>query len=191
MIINKVIKICKKSGIVSMVTYNGYQWLGAYRAMYRLLGTAEFKDKNQFFATFDFDEKTKEKIHYFEHDIPPEAVDLDDTVEQETPLERTFYNLPYSEHDAIPYKTTAGEILFLSSEFVAPLSDCIEDVEFYERKTPENKSYIVAKIGYLLIAVIMPVDIITDKFLDELLDFRRRCSVTYNAIKEVSTNDNI
>lgn len=57
--------------------------------------------------------------------------------------------------------------LFVDKKYMAPLTDSIENLEFYERVTEDGRRYIAAKVGFFLLAVIFPV-ILEKKSLDVL-----------------------
>lgn len=49
-------------------------------------------------------------------------------------------------------------------------------VQLYERETPQGMTYIVAKTGLFVTAVIMPYNVINEKFVYHLSALARQCS---------------
>lgn len=49
-------------------------------------------------------------------------------------------------------------------------------VQLYERETPQGMTYIVAKTGLFVAAVIMPYNVINEKFVYHLSALARQCS---------------
>lgn len=74
-----------------------------------------------------------------------------------------------------PLQTRHG-LIFMESRYLAPISDVLDVMELYERATPGGEPYIVAKAGFLLQAVIMPNDIITDQFVHGVQELARQCA---------------
>ena len=73
-----------------------------------------------------------------------------------------------------PLQTRRG-LVFIESRYLAPVSDVLDVLELYERITPKGTPYIVAKAGFLLQAVIMPYDVISRQFVDNLKRLTEQC----------------
>lgn len=73
-----------------------------------------------------------------------------------------------------PLQTRRG-LVFIESRYLSPVSDILDVLELYERITPGGTPYIVAKAGFLLQAVIMPYDVISQQFVDNLKRLTEQC----------------
>ena len=73
-----------------------------------------------------------------------------------------------------PLQTRRG-LVFIESRYLSPVSDILDVLELYERITPRGTPYIVAKAGFLLQAVIMPYDVISQQFVDNLKRLTEQC----------------
>lgn len=74
-----------------------------------------------------------------------------------------------------PLQTRNG-ISFIQNKYLSPLEDVIDMVQLYERETPQGMTYIVAKTGLFVAAVIMPYNVINEKFVYHLSALARQCS---------------
>ena len=54
----------------------------------------------------------------------------------------------------------------------------------FERTDPSGQTYIAAKNGLILVAVIMPFDAINEKFVQQLQAFTRDCKVALEIKQE-------
>ena len=75
----------------------------------------------------------------------------------------------------IPYRTSQG-IQFIAKKYMAPLEDC-DRVEVYERISKVGKTYFAVKRGCLLVALIMPYDIISEPFVKDIENLAALCKV--------------
>lgn len=66
-------------------------------------------------------------------------------------------------------------VIFIQSMYLSPLEDESELLELYERKTRDGRTYIAAKAGFMLRAVIFPVDVINENFVKHLGNLIREC----------------
>ena len=54
-------------------------------------------------------------------------------------------------------------------------------VQLYERVTPDGQTYVVAKAGLLIAAVIFPYKVVTEKFVTRLEEITRESRRALNA----------
>lgn len=92
----------------------------------------------------------------------------------EKPVEREAISIAYSGRTLKPLQTRRG-LVFIESRYHSPVSDILDVLELYERITPHGTPYIVAKAGFLLQAVIMPYDVISQQFVDNLKRLTEQC----------------
>ncbi len=72
-----------------------------------------------------------------------------------------------------------GQVIFYDEELLEPLSDIIGKGEYFQmtvRTKANGDRYIAIKDGLLLIAVIMPREVITEEYLDGMHSFLIKCS---------------
>ena len=83
--------------------------------------------------------------------------------------------IQYIGDGAAAYPVTGLPALDSESRYLSPVSDILDVLELYERITPGGTPYIVAKAGFLLQAVIMPYDVISQQFVDNLKRLTEQC----------------
>lgn len=79
-----------------------------------------------------------------------------------------------------PLKTRNG-IIFIQQKYLAPLEDVLDVVQLYERVTPDGQTYVAAKAGLLIAAVIFPYRLVTEKFVNRLEEITRESRRALNA----------
>ena len=169
--------ICNAGGCYYLINQtdadgeNVYQWLGDGRSAYPLVGLPVM-DVENICAMFDITEKKREKLIMRQMDAP-DTMNWEDT----DPLERQIGDpklcVRYDGRDLLPLETTAG-ITFIQEKYLLPL-DGLEYMRLYERRGTDGGLYIVAKIGMILQAVIMPMDLPDKNFMELLNDLTSQC----------------
>lgn len=175
--LKKVAALCKQSRafrLYDRISGSGEitQWLGDASAAYPLDGLP-ILDEESLCAVFDITEKQRENM-LFRHEPLPEAIDVDDTAPHDLIIRESDLSVTYGGSGLKPLKTSNG-ITFIQSKYLSPLEDVIDMVQLYERTTPQGGSYIVAKTGFLIAAVIFPYSVISEKFVDEVEELARQC----------------
>ena len=175
--LKKVGAICNAGGcyyLINQTDADGeivYQWLGDGRSAYPLVGLPVM-DVENICAMFDITEKKREKLIMRQMDAP-DTMNWEDT----DPLERQIGDpklcVRYDGRDLLPLETTAG-ITFIQEKYLLPL-DGLEYMRLYERRGTDGGLYIVAKIGMILQAVIMPMDLPDKDFMEALNGLTSQC----------------
>lgn len=176
--LKKIASICAKSKIVHIFDKadesgeSVSQWIGDSYAMYPLNGLPYLEQEN-ICTLFDISEKQSEN-YLFRHSPAPAGVNLDDTDPAERLLDDGDVSIIYGGSVLKPLITRRG-ITFIQSKYLAPLEDVLEVVQLFERVTPDGLSYIVAKTGLLMAAVIFPYSVINEKFVARLEELSAEC----------------
>lgn len=173
--LKKVTSLCSKSKCFRLYdkidsTGEITQWLGDGFAIYPLNGLP-ILDEESLCAVFDISEKQRENIIVRRGEIPP-AVNVDDADPAERVLNDDDFSIIYGGTELKPLKTKNG-ITFIQSKYLSPLEDVLEVVQLYERVTPDGLSYIVAKTGLLIAAVIFPHSVVNEKFVQRIEEIAR------------------
>ena len=175
--LKKVVALCNKAKgfrLFDKLDSTGEitQWLGDGYAIYPLIGLP-ILDEETLCAVFDISEKQRENIVVRRSEMP-EAVNVDDTDPAERVLSDDDFSIIYGGAELQPLKTRNG-ITFIQRKYLAPLEDVLDMVQLYERVTPDGQSYIAAKAGLLLAAVIFPYKVVNEKFVTRLEEMAREC----------------
>ncbi len=147
------------------------QWLGDGKSAYPLVGLPVM-DLENICAMFDITEKKREKLVMRRADVP-DSMNWEDTVPLERQLDDPKLCVRYDGRDLLPLETTAG-VTFIQEKYLLPL-DGLEYMRLYERQSTSGGLYIVAKIGMILQAVIMPMDLPDKDFMEALNDLTSQC----------------
>ena len=149
-----------------------YQWLGDGKSAYPLVGLPVM-DVENICAMFDITEKKREKLIMREMDAP-DTMNWEDTDPLERQLDDPKLCVRYNGMDLLPLETSAG-VTFIQEKYLLPL-DGLEYMRLYERRGRNGDlRYIVAKIGMIIQAVIMPMDLPDKDFMVLLDDLMRQC----------------
>ncbi len=173
--ISKIAKLCKDSKLVTMTQTEGGLWIGNGHAVY-LLPEFTYLDQNGIALAFGLAEKDKGKIRFT--DIKLDAFNLEDIDKTETPCEMLSFLFSTEKGTVRPYKTQEG-VLFLYTDYLAPLRDEIQNLEIYLRHMTDGKPYFVAKIGMELYAMVIPAAIINQRYIERLEEFNMLCRMRF------------
>ncbi len=175
--LKKVGAICSAGGCYYLTNQKNsagdtvYQWLGDGSAAYPLVGLP-YMDMENICAMFDITEKKQQKLVMCMTDTPA-AMNWDDA----DPLERQLADpklcVRYDRRDLLPLETSAG-ITFIQEKYLTPL-DSLEYMHLFERRSTDGGLYIVAKVGMMIQAVIMPMDLPDKDFMDLLDSLTHQC----------------
>lgn len=179
--IKSIAAICKKNKNIAI--FERYsddgdiltQYIGDGSAVYPVVGLPQL-DKESLLTIFDVTEKDRD--NYFVKTLGvPAGISFEDTDETERHVEREGISIIYSGRTLKPIRTTRG-LVFIESRYLSPVADVLDVLELYERRTAEGTPYIVAKAGFLLQAVIMPYDVISQQFVDNLKRLTEQCALS-------------
>lgn len=172
--------LCKKSqNIVIMEKPAGggdrvEQWIGDGYALYPVYGLP-YLDEEGVFTIFDVPEKQREK-YSFHSGALPEGMRFSDTDRNERIIEDEKISIIAAGRTLKPLQTRGG-LVFIDAKYLTPLADMLEVLELYERVKDSGQAYIAAKAGFILVAVIMPYDIVSEEFVKQLQGLTRECAV--------------
>ena len=160
--LKKVAAICDKTGLFHLydqVDGTGTferQWLGDGYAAYPIDGMP-YLDPDNLCAMFDITEKRKEKLSFRQTNVSGN-INWEDADPSEHYLEDPKLCLRYGGRTILPLRTRDG-VTFIQDKYLAPL-DNLDYMHLYERQAKDGGVYIVAKIGMVVQAVIMPMDVV-------------------------------
>lgn len=173
--LKKVISLChqrKTFRLFDKISECGeiVQWLGDGFAAYPLNGLP-ILDEETLCAVFDISEKQLKNTSVRRLTMP-DALNVDDTDPAERALSDDDFSIIYGGTELKPLKTRNG-IIFIQQKYIAPLEDVLDVVQLYEQVTPDGQTYIAAKAGLLIAAVIFPYSVINEKFVKRLEEVAR------------------
>ncbi len=166
--ISTIQQICK--GAKRIVIYSdpsvSVQYISDGGAFYPLYNLPRMEEENVF-ALFDIPEKKQDKIRFEHKRSLPEFIDFSDTTDDEIALEFGSISIYKRGRILSPIKTSLG-IIYINEKYLKPFSDSENGVQLFERHMPGGGIYIAVKEGFLLTGIILPYDIVTSDFVEEL-----------------------
>lgn len=168
--LKKVISLChqrKTFRLFDKISENGeiVQWMGDGCAAYPLNGLP-ILDEETLCAVFDISEKQLKNTSIRRLTMP-DVLNIGDTDPDERVLKDDDFSIIYGGTEVKPLKARNG-IIFIQQKYLAPLEDVLDVVQLYERVTPDGQTYVAAKAGLLIAAVIFPYSVINEKFVTRL-----------------------
>jgi len=162
--------MCKRAGVFKLYDRADAagevteQWLGTGAAMYRLPALPYLTEDN-LVAFFDITEKQRRESISFYHSQMPESLNFNDTDDEESLVEREQMILHYKNRSMQPIMTRSG-LEFVDTAFLSPIADIMGELALYERcRAHDGQVYFVAKMGLLIEAVIMPLQLKEEDFV--------------------------
>lgn len=180
--IKSVAAICKKSECLFLYDKedsraNVSQWVGDGMGVYPITNIP-YMETDNVCTIFEFTEKQLEKF-LIRHTGIPEGICFDDTDRTEKILSNENLSIAYAGRILKPLLTSKG-LVFIDSKYLSPLADIWNIMELYERTTPGGQTYIAAKAGFLLYAVIMPYNALNDTFVIQIEKLARQCRIAFD-----------
>ena len=187
--LKKVISLChqrKTFRLFDKISENGeiVQWMGDGCAAYPLNGLP-ILDEETLCAVFDISEKQLKNTSIRRLTMP-DVLNIGDTDPDERVLKDDDFSIIYGGTEVKPLKTRTG-IIFIQQKYLAPLEDVLDVVQLYERVTPDGQTYVAAKAGLLIAAVIFPYSVINEKFVTRLEEITRESRRVLNNPPQVRT----
>lgn len=187
--LKKVISLChqrKTFRLFDKISENGeiVQWMGDGCAAYPLNGLP-ILDEETLCAVFDISEKQLKNTSIRRLTMP-DVLNVGDTDPDERVLKDDDFSITYGGTEVLPLRTRTG-IIFIQKKYLAPLEDVLDVVQLYERVTPDGQTYVAAKAGLLIAAVIFPYSVINEKFVTRLEEITRESRRVLNNPPQVRT----
>lgn len=178
--IKKIAAICKKKKQV--ILYNKVnedgepiqQYIGDGSAIYPVYGLP-ILDEESILTIFDV-QKKKRDGWIVKHTAPPAVVNLEDVDHGERRVDPGNITIGYGGMELLPVTTRRG-LALIDTMYLAPVGDVMDALDIYERTAPDGSPYIVAKVGFMLQSVILPVQAINQAFTDRLEEIAEHCKV--------------
>lgn len=183
--LSKHVKLVKGGGycMVAHVEDSGI-WLGTRSAIFRATELPDMVGEERVRTVLDMPEKAWEKVHFDER--------WEGTVKSIFGMNLSDY--ADGEQDTEKLKVMAapdglwcdcrrsmddGELIFYREAMLSPLAEQIKESDYIRytvRKMESGQRYLVVHDGFEVLAAIMPVRIVTEKYLADLSEFQALCT---------------
>lgn len=182
--ISKYVKLVKNTGrcIVADVEGSGI-WLGTGHGFYRATNLPSMEGREQVRTVLDVPEKAWEKVHLteerFESVRNVMGMNLSDYDKNEKRTEKVRVAAAPDGVWAACRRCDDGELIFYRESLLAPIMDEVEDSEYIiytVRRTESGQRYLAVHDGMDLLAVIMPMNVVSEEYLANLAEFEALCT---------------
>lgn len=172
------------------VSPQGEQWLSDGFAIFPLIDCPAI-ELNELCSMYDISSSKQEKMFLKKSKELPAEFDFRDAIENELAVEVMPLKISINGFTGIPLKTSCG-VEFIASQHLTPFSST-ENMLIYERLSESGRRYFALKIGFLLVGIVMPVNIINDSLIDSLNELSEQCCISLEnqkrKIADESAND--
>ncbi|MGN1117135.1 MAG: hypothetical protein ACI4RU_00845 [Acutalibacteraceae bacterium] len=174
MLIKKLISLCAKSKMIQVYHTDSTKYISEGHVVYPIYQDFEFNSIS-LCEIYDLD---KDKVGHVDLRGLPEGVSGQDTIDAE--LQCTILPIQiYRNGELLLALESASGISFIAKKYLSPLSDTDQDtISLYERRIGKG-FYFVAKVGFELAAIILPTEILSDKYIEDITHFAAICEKTH------------
>ena len=191
--ISKYVKLVKNGGYCAVIHVEGSGiWLGTRAAIYRATELPDMAGEEQTRTVLDMPEKAWEKVHleerWFESVRGVFGMNLEDYEAGEQDTEKLkVIAAPDNLWCACRRCMNDGELIFYQDGMLSPLAEQIKDSDYIRytvRKTENGQRYLVVHDGFEVLAAVMPVKVVTEKYLADLAEFQALCTEQFYRERE-------
>lgn len=188
--LSKYVKLVKGGGycMVAHVEDSGI-WLGTRSAIFRATELPDMVGEEQVRTVLDMPEKAWEKVHFDERwEGTVKSIfgmNLSDYADGEQDTRKTkVMAAPDGLWCDCRRSMDDGELIFYREAMLSPLAEQIKESDYIRytvRKMEGGQRYLVVHDGFEVLAAIMPVRIVTEKYLQTCRSFRRYAPSSFTA----------
>ena len=156
--------------------YGGVQWV-VLENNDKIGATLSIAAEPVFNRAFDEENRNDWRVSSLRRELNGpffDVLNIGDTDPDERVLKDDDFSITYGGTEVLPLRTRTG-IIFIQKKYLAPLEDVLDVVQLYERVTPDGQTYVAAKAGLLIAAVIFPYKVVNEKFVTRLEEITREC----------------
>lgn len=169
--IKKIINFCKKSGYLHLFDTEAEQWISDGYAFFPLFDLPLF-DEESILKAYDIPEKKAAKM-LIKHDLRlPNAFNFENEADNETPCE--IGDELFGNTLAI---TTSRGMMFINSKYLTLFAAVEDMIYIFERERADGQVYFAVKIGFSLVALVMPFDCVNENFVNRLKNYYEQCKI--------------
>lgn len=185
--LSKFANTVKKTGNLILVhVADGGLWLSNGYALYRASGLPEGVDRETILAVLDFDSKTAERVRVQEKQVETVldvlGLNLSDSMTPDIRANQTSLTVIYKGELATALLCQDGVLVFYNQSLAYPLADVFKESDYAEtvvRRKENGERYVVIRDGMETVAAILPMQLLSQKFISDLQDFEQRCTLQF------------
>lgn len=186
--ISKFVQTIKNTGECIVFHAPGEIYLSNGKAIYTAPEIPDITGMSQIAAVLDIDSKKLKKLFVKEDHCKDRAningIDLSEYPRGEIKVSKMDVAAVVDENIYTAFLChDNGEMLFFDESFLAPIKDRIKKEDAYigytARIHPKGYKYIIVKDGIEVLAAILPVEVLSEKYIKDLREFYIRCADQY------------
>ncbi len=185
--LSKYAGIAKREGYSALCKVAGDgAWLATRSAIYRASDLPMIESGEEMRAVLDLAEKDWKRIGWTSQDCGGlgnvMGMSLQNYDDKEVSAKKIQMQAVYRGRLAAALLCSDGELVFYDEGLLAPVAKEIESGDYVEmvvRQYANGQRYVVVKNGFEVIAAVMPLSIVTQKYLEELAEFEVLCTKQY------------
>lgn len=186
--ISKFVQTIKGTGQCVVIHAPGEIYLSNGSAIYTAPEIPDITGISQIAAVLDVEPKKLKKIHTEEYHCEGKenihGFDLSEFSHGEMEASRMDVAAVVGENAyAVFLCHDNGEMIFFDESLLAPIKDRIKKenayIDYTARIHPEGYKYIIVKDGIEVLAAILPVKVLSEKYIKDLREFYIRCDEQY------------
>lgn len=182
--ISKFTRLVKQTGYCFVADVQGSgMWLGNGHALFRAASLPLMEGREQVRTVLDIPDKAWEKIVLEEESYlgttNVKGLDLSDCAQNERQTKKVRVSACLDGKWTSCRRCDDGELIFYRDGLLALIMDDIEEsdyITYTARRTVSGQPYLAIHDGMNLLAVIMPMQVVSDTYLAELAEFQALCT---------------
>ena len=164
--IKQIESICKQAKKIAVIETHEGQWLSDGYAAYPVYNLPKLT-KEIIFAMFDVPSEKRDKFQFI-HENKDDRYNFEDNDPNELHTQQEHLYIFKEGRLLLPLYTSNG-VSFIDRKYIRPFENEENGYDFYERKTPDGRTYIVAKSGLLIVGIMIPFDCFDQNFIQQLV----------------------
>lgn len=196
--ISKFVQTIKSTGQCAVIHVPGEIYLSTGRSIYKAPELPDITGIPQIAAVLDIEPKKLKKIVVQEEHCKDKADILGFDLSENPPEELEVSRIPVAAVVGEKNFTAFlchdnGEMIFFDESLLDPIKDRIKKEDAYigytARIHPKGHKYIIVKDGFEVLAAILPVKVLSDKYIKNLREFYIRCDEQYKWQQAVAATE--
>lgn len=193
--ISKFVQLIKNTGQCIVIHAPSEVYLSSGHSIYKAQEFPDITGRSQIAAVLDIEPKKLKKIQ-IEEERCKSREDVfgynfsEGSVTGEMEITKLETAAVVDGNIYAAFRCENNELIFFDEQLLAPLKDRIKDegayLNYTVRMHPKGHKYIVVKDGFEVLAAILPVNVLSERYLKSLREFSTMCMDQYELEKEAA-----
>ena len=197
--ISKYVQTIKNTGQCIVIHAPNEIYLSTGHSIYKAPGIPDITGISQIAAVLDMSPEKLKKIYVEERYCDSRAgicgYDLSETPVEDIGTTKLDVAAVIRGNTYAAFRCDDGEMIFFDEQLLSPIKDKMKDeagyLDYVTRIHPAGHKYLAIKAGFEVLAVILPVKILSEEYMYHLRNFYYNCADQYKREKEKQAPDHI